>query len=117
MIKDQRLKHQIEEIVHRHVLTKINNQIRKINPQKKVVVEIPLLFESGFNDKCNEIIYVDVNDEVQIKHLEERCSPVNELRQINQNFNLANKKKATVVLDNNGTVANLKKQINSIFGK
>lgn len=117
MIKDQRLKHQIEEMVHHHVLTKINNQIHKINPQKKVVVEIPLLFESGFNDKCNEIIYVDVNDEVQIKHLEERCSPVNELRQINQNFNLANKKKATVVLDNNGTVANLNKQINSIFGK
>jgi len=112
MIQNPQIKTKIEEVIHRSTLTKINNQIKKISPKQKVVVEVPLLFESGFEDKCNDVIYVDVNEDEQIKHLESRNANVEELRKINANYNSKNMKKATVVLRNNSTVANLKKQLN-----
>lgn len=117
LLKNPQVRRQIEEVVHRSVLTKINNQIRKINPKQRVVVEVPLLFESGFDDKCDDVIYVDVNEKEQIRHLEKRNSPTEQLRQLNSNFNVRNIKKATSVVINNGTIANLKKQINLIYGK
>ncbi len=80
-------------------------------------MEVPLLFESHLDDFADEIIYVDASDEVRRKRLIKRDKNYKESLKINSSFSIENKKKATHVIINNDSIANLDKQIKTICGK
>ncbi len=105
----------LEKYIHAKVCEEVEKFVKKSD--KPVVIEAPLLFESGLDLICDKIIYVDAKKETQVNHLKARHSDVNSSLDLNKNYNTENKKKATHVIINDNDVANLYKQIDSIFCK
>ena len=113
--KQEEAKAQLEKYIHAKVVEVIEKQVK--SSKKPCVIEAPLLFESGLDLICDKIIYVDAKRETQIKHLESRKSDVKSSLELNKNYNTSNKKKATHIIINDKDVANLYKQLDSIFCK
>jgi len=111
LLEKPNLKVRLEKYIHEQVVEEIMSRIKKSKKITKVAVEVPLLFESKFDDFCDVVLYVDVDEKTQVKHLTKRGSDVSDMVRLNKNFNPENKKKATAVITNNGTIANLNKQL------
>lgn len=109
-----------KKTLERYIHAKVVEEVEKIINQstRPVLLEAPLLFESKLDQICDEIIFVDVSKEQQIKNLENRKSDIKSSLELNKSFDekLA-KKKATLIINNNKDVANLNKQVESIFCK
>ena len=83
-----------------------------------VVLDIPLLFESGLADYADKTLVVYVDSATQLERLMERDqSSENEARQrINSQMALSQKLKlADAVIDNNGTKENTIKQLDALL--
>lgn len=75
-----------------------------------VVVDIPLLFEGGYDQTVDLTMVIDVPEDIQLARLMARDNLTKEqaLERINSQWPLAEKKKlADVVIDNQGTEAEL----------
>jgi dephospho-CoA kinase len=62
---------QLNKITHRHVLLeteKIIENYRK-SGKKAVIIDAPLLFESGFNEKCDVVVAVVALRELRIQRI------------------------------------------------
>jgi dephospho-CoA kinase len=66
---------------------------------------------------CDKTIYVDVTKDKQIENLKSRHEDIENALKLNANFDIKNKKKATYVIINDKDVANLDKQVATIYGK
>lgn len=66
--------HRLNELTHKHVIEMITRRFYlNIAKGKPItVVEVPLMFESGFYKKCSEIVCVVANDKTRIKRLMKR---------------------------------------------
>lgn len=115
LIENPNKKKRLEKYIHAKVIEEVESIIK--HSKKPIVVEAPLLFESGLDLLCDKIIYVDVSDKIQKEHLLARNSNVDLSLKLNSDYNRQNKEKATHVIINNEDVANLTKQINPIFCK
>lgn len=115
LIENPNKKKRLEKYIHAMVIENVENEIK--HSKKPIVVEAPLLFESGLDLLCDKIIYIDTNKESQIEHLKSRGSDVDSSIKLNKNYNSQNKKKATSVIINDKDVAKLYKQLDSIFCK
>lgn len=115
LIENPNKKKRLEKFIHTKVIEIIEKQI-KIS-KKPLVVEAPLLFESGLNLLCDEIIYVDASKDSQKKHLASRNSNVEKSLDLNKSYNTKHKKEATHIIINDNDIANLNKQVESIFCK
>ena len=115
LIENPNKKRRLEKYVHSLVSDVIINEIKA--SKTPVVMEVPLLFESHLDDFADEIIYVDCSIEQRKQRLAQRDKNFNESLLINKDYDLANKKKATHVINNDEGIANLEKQIRSIFCK
>ncbi|MBQ0009154.1 MAG: DNA-formamidopyrimidine glycosylase [Firmicutes bacterium] len=115
LIKNPNKKKRLEKYIHAKVVEQVEKLVKV--SKKPCVIEAPLLFESGLDLICDKIIYVDAKKDTQIKHLESRKSDVKSSLELNKNYNTSNKKKATHIIINDKDVANLYKQVDSIFCK
>lgn len=115
LLENPNKKKRLEKYVHSLVSDYIINEIK--HSKQNIAMEVPLLFESHLDDFADEIIYVDASDEVRRKRLIKRDKNYKESLNINSSFNIENKKKATHVIMNNDSIANLDKQIKTICGK
>lgn len=64
----------LNEITHRHILAEVRRRIdaAKDMGREVVIVDAPLLFESGFDRECNYIIGVISDDETSVKRVTAR---------------------------------------------
>lgn len=64
----------LDEISHRHILAECRKWIEEKRNEKRaaVVIDAPLLFESGFDSECDLIISVLASKEQRIKRIMER---------------------------------------------
>ena len=115
LIENPNKKIRLEKYVHALVIEEVEKLLK--SSKKPCVIEAPLLFESGLDLICNKIIYVDAKKESQIEHLKARKSNVESSLKLNKDYNTTNKKKATHIIINDKDVANLYKQLDSIFCK
>ena len=115
LISNPKKKKQLEKYIHAKVIEEVEKFVK--HSKQPVVIEAPLLFESGLDLLCDKIIYVEAKKDNQIKHLKARNSNVESSLELNKNYNTANKKKATHIIVNDKDVANLHKQLDSIFCK
>lgn len=115
LIANPNKKKHLEKYVHAKVVEVVEKLIK--HSTKPTVIEAPLLYESGLDLICDKVIYVDVKRDSQIEHLKSRKSNVESSLELNKNYNVSNKKKATHVIINDKDVANLYKQLDSIFCK
>ncbi|KMY60611.1 MULTISPECIES: dephospho-CoA kinase [Geobacillus] len=85
---------------------------------KTVVLDIPLLFESGLTHWVDKVLVVYVDDDVQLRRLMARNGFTEEeaLARIRSQWPMAEKvKRADAVIDNNGTIEETRRQLLAIL--
>ena len=93
-------------------------RIEKNNPHALVILDIPLLLESGLHKNLSEVIVVYTPEHIQINRLMQRdhISQENALARIRSQMPIEEKKKlATIVIDNSGMLEDTRKQTLEIF--
>lgn len=116
IIANPRVKRYVERYIHELVIEELERQIKKHKPEEKIVCEVPLLFQSGYNLLCDETLMVEVDEKEQIYHLSNRKENIEKALRLNAQFKL-NNQKATYTIANNGSVADLVKKLDSTFCK
>ena len=82
--------------------------------EKMIVLDLPLLFEKQYEELCEEIIVVYVPKELQLERLMRRNQYTKQeaLSRIDSQLSIEEKRKrATVLLDNQGTIQQLYQQV------
>ena len=115
LIKFPNKKKQLEKIVHKEVVEVVESELK--HSKQPVVVEAAFLFETDLHLLCDKTIFVNVDQKKQFSNLESRNDDVGKAILLNSNFDYSNMKKAMYVIINDKDIANLERQVNSIFGK
>ncbi len=105
---------QLEKLTHPHILEKIERRLEEDRDSSRIVLEAPLLFETGLEKLVQEIWVISARLENQIARLKRRDGLDREeaLRRINAQLSLKEKRKrADLVIENNGSKAELKEKV------
>ncbi|HAN21827.1 MAG TPA: dephospho-CoA kinase [Clostridiales bacterium] len=111
----------LNNITHKHILKNIIEWAEKAALSSKgglVVVQAPLLFESGFNEKCDITVCVLTSDEQCLNRLQNRdeLSPEQaKIRLSKQKDNSFLKKKCDYIINNDSDLITLKKNTERVF--
>ena len=110
----------LEQIIHPAVKKNIKEKIKqfKKNKTKWIIIDIPLLFEAKMEQVADKIIVVARSEDAQIKTLQKQKGlSVEEARKrIKSQIPLSQKmKRAHFVVDNNGTLREMKNQVRKIY--
>ena len=79
-----------------------------------VVLDVPLLFETGMDQECDLTVLAVVDRKTQLERLMKRdhCSKAAALKRINAQMSLEEKmRRADVTIDNNGSLAQTRLQV------
>ena len=112
----------LNEISHFHILNRVRDIISNSRQrgEKGVVVDAPLLFESGFNTECDLVIAVYANMEERINRIMARDSIGEEkarsrLRnQLSDEYIISN---SDFVIENNGSLSLLKSKVDFVMSE
>jgi dephospho-CoA kinase len=117
IFQDQSQRKIIENILHPLIRGQMKKQIEEFsttNPEKLIVVSIPLLFESELEYMVDQIMVVYVPQSIQIARLQERDQLTAEqaLQRIQAQLPIETKKNlADFVIDNQGSLKDTEQQI------
>ncbi|MGH3367997.1 MAG: dephospho-CoA kinase [Nocardioidaceae bacterium] len=108
---------QLEAIIHPRVRQRSDEIEAALAPGTVVVLDIPLLVETGQADRFDAVIVVDVPVEVQVERLAERGMSEHQVRsrigaQASREQRLAI---ADFVIDNTGTLDELRPRVAEVF--
>jgi len=120
IFSDNASRRSLEDILHPLVFEKIHRLLEHPDTAKKiVVVEIPLLFERGYEDRFQCIITVQTELERALHRLEEKGVKREEaLRRIRLQVPIEEKiRKSDFTVNNNGTTSEAEQQVRNIFEK
>ena len=111
----------LNEITHKYVHIETTTLIEKYREEnrKAVIVEVPLMFESGFDKMCDEILCVVADDDVRTERIVKRngISEKDAKNRIkNQKDNNFYIEKSTIVVYNNGK-EDIRAQIEALINK
>lgn len=122
IFNDSRKREILNEIVHPDVRRRMNEKKKSaiLRGDKVVVLDIPLLFESGLRHMVDLVLLVYVESDVQLHRLINRNQLTTEeaLARIQSQMPISEKRKlADIVINNNGTIEETKKQLNELITK
>ena len=103
IFSDKKLRMKLNDIVHPYVYLEIESKTSNMDHQKLVVIDMPLLFEVGYEKRCDVTCLVYVDLKTQIERLMKRDSLTKDeaLKKIKAQMSLDEKKvKADVIFDN-----------------
>lgn len=109
---------ELNNLVHCEVFNYYKEIKSKIKKDEKVIFDIPLLFETKMDTLCDMTIVVAIDLDKQIERVMKRDNIDKELaiKIINSQMALEDKiKRATIVIENNGTLEELKKNIDNVI--
>ena len=111
----------LEKIIHPAVVKTIRDEINKYKKNRKsgvVVLDVPLLFESGLNRYADVVIVVKATQVQQIERAQKRLN-INKkqaLGRIRSQMPLSSKiRLADFIIDNRGNLKETKKQVEKIW--
>ncbi len=118
IFSNEKLKTVVEAFIHPTVLARIDDFIRNIrNTETVVIVEVPLLFEGGYQEMFKRIITVFTSEETAVERLMHsgfsRSDGLARLR--NQLPIEIKKKRADYTIDNGGPKEETRKQVEKIY--
>lgn len=114
IFKDQQQLQQLNQIIHPYVFEVIQQQLMKNKDKDIIFIDMPLLFEVGYDRSCDETWLIYVTKDIQLKRLMKRDGMSKEAAcdRINQQMDIDQKKElADVVFDNTKDKHHLYKQI------
>lgn len=118
IFENQEEKRILESITHKYILEKVYDEIN--SHDGLILVDAPLLFESGVNTWCNLTIVVTADEKVRLKRIMSRDDIDEELalkRIRSQTDEKLLINKCDYVIHNNANVRNLNSQIKSIVDR
>lgn len=110
----------LNKIVHPKVIKRFENIKSNIKKEEIAIFDIPLLFEAKMENLCDLIVVVDIDREKQIKRIIERDGIEEELAEKiidSQMSSETKRKKADIVIENNGTLIDLEEKVFEIYRK
>lgn len=111
----------LNEITHKHILSKVRCDIKleeKKGVAKGIIIDAPLLFESGFDKECDITVCVVADEEIRINRIIDRDNidrSVAVRRIMSQISNDDLIKKCTYSIENNGDINNLTEKVNKLY--
>ena len=109
----------LQNFIYPKVIEEVKIAFKKSH-KKLIVCEAPLLYEAKMEEMFDEIIAIDVNEDIQIKRLMERnpetAKFLKQLSDKNNSFE-KNKKRANIIINNNGTFSQLVTSTKKIINK
>jgi len=120
IFKNNKLRHNIEDILHPIVFERINDFLDKIHGQDRVtVIEIPLLYERGYEDRFDRTITVHTKEDIALDRLEkEGIDRKDALLRLKSQLPVEEKvKRSDFIIDNNGTIEDTIAQVEMIYRK
>ncbi len=120
IFNDSVKRQKLNEIVHPDVRKRMNEKKEAaiLRGDQVVVLDIPLLFESGLKEMVDVVLLVYVEKDVQLQRLMERNQLTKEeaLARIQSQMPIEDKLKlADKVINNNGSLDDTKKQLIALF--
>lgn len=116
------LRSRLNEITHKYVLDEVKKYISLYESQglEMCVVDIPLLFESGFDKRCDHTVAVIADLETRILRIIKRDGISRESAVDRINAQITNEELASrvdYVVENNSDVAGLRNKVDSLITK
>lgn len=114
---NKKLLKELSNIIHPEVIKKMENIIKK-SKTKIIVLDIPLLIESGLEKLVDKLIVVKINRREQLKRIRNKTalSRKDILKRIDSQIPLRVKTRlADFIIDNSATVEETKKQTRKIM--
>ena len=112
------LREKLEAILHPMVFDNIQNSLKKISDNRRlVIVEVPLLFEGGYQERFDMTITVFTTQKTALERLMKAgVSRGNALKRLKAQLPIQIKKKnADFLIDNNGPKQRTRRQVESIY--
>lgn len=110
----------LNQIVHPEVrtITQSKVDVLKKEGHALIVIDVPLLFEAGFDQDVDSTLVISVPKAIQLERLMARdgIEKSYALKKINAQLSLKEKRKrADVVIDNRGSILDTKNQFNEVL--
>jgi dephospho-CoA kinase len=119
IFSDVSSKLKVEEILHSRIISRINEIISKeISEKEVIVVNAPLLFETGLDKVCDKIVTIKISYDIQVERLALRDGLNDDeiKKRIASQMPMEEKVKLSdFVVDNSGSKKDLKKKIENIY--
>jgi len=121
VFNDPNARKKLESIMHppiRALMKERMAALEQAHPDRLVVVEVPLLYESGLQAMFDEVMVVYVPRDMQLARLQERegLSLEQAEKRLNAQLPIEDKKKwADVVIDNSGTLEQTERQVDEYW--
>lgn len=110
----------LENILHPRVFKKIDEEIAKITDTSAIVIiEAPLIFERGYQNRFDKIITVYALEEIAIKRLKEKGISEDDARKrLKSQFPIEMKiSKSDFAIDNSRDIENTRRQVEEIYSR
>lgn len=110
----------LENILHPGVFKKIDEEIAKITYTSAIVIiEAPVIFERGYQNRFDKIITVYTSEEIAINRLKEKGISEDDARKrLKSQFPIEMKvKKSDFAIDNSKDIENTRRQVKEIYSK
>lgn len=116
IFQEEHIRRAVEAVVHPYVFERIRQEAKRAS-QEAVVLDIPLLFETGFNQYCHWTVTVDAPEGVVLKRLRRKGFSGEDIqrRQAVQMPLKQKKKLADFVVSNGGTLNQTRSQVLKIW--
>jgi len=108
----------LNQIVHPYVFDEIERMIKTLSEEKIIFIDMPLLFEVGYQTECDETWLVYVPQSIQIKRLMKRdhISFSDAIERIGVQMDIEEKKMITdYIIDNRKSKHHLYQQIDHLL--
>lgn len=120
IFKNNAIRHHLEDILHPLVFERVKDFLEKMNGKNKVaMIEVPLLYERGYEDRFNRTITVHTKEEIALNRLEkDGVNREEAILRLKAQLPIEEKiKRADYVIDNNGTTEETMEQVEIIYNK
>lgn len=114
---NQQKREELNQITFVHVVEEIKKQIQKIEQSKLIVIDAPLLFESGLDKLCDSTIAVIAKNTTKLERIckrdkiDEQTAKKRIAIQLKDEFLM---KQADYIIENDSTIEQLEHKINKL---
>jgi dephospho-CoA kinase len=121
IFNDSAMRSILEEVVHPEVVHSMDEQIRSIKsgfPDAVVILDVPLLIETGMHKGVGEVIVVYCPEDMQITRLmvRDNISREDALAKVRSQISIEEKRRyATLLIDNSASKDNTRIQVEDLY--
>ena len=120
VFSDPELKSKLESIVHPLIQEEIEQIFKSYCGEPAVFISVPLLFEVGWEENFDKIIFIETDDNIRLKRLITRNGYSEEYAKVRISSQMPQEekaKKSDIILHNNGTISEFEAEIKSFIEK